>query len=211
MTVRLAFDPIELKHGGDTVQLRPCLLAGLLIAQRYTVMQLLEHLEQTNVTVLRYLIALGCDDYRRTDDFMAAVSKDGLVNFRAFTPALAEFIMISLGLDYEPDDKGQAKSTTSAKPRTHVENLTDLYGFATGWLRWTPGATWAAIPAEILVARNAHFDMIRTIHGDGSEAQDKTPAIYSADELKRVEELGHDPAFERDKLKALNARLAAGA
>jgi hypothetical protein len=211
MTVRLAYDAIEISHGGNTVPLRPCLLAGLLIAQRYTMPDLFDHLEQTNITALRYLIALGCDDYRRTDDFMAAVSKDGLVNFRAFTPALAEFIMISLGLDYEPDEKTPTKSATTAKPRTHVENLTDLFEFATGWLGWTPGAAWAAIPAEILVARNGRYAMLRAIHGDGSETPDKTSAVYSADELKRVEELGHDPAFERDKLKALNARLAAGA
>lgn len=209
MTFRLAFDPIELKHGSDTVQLRPCLLAGLLTAQRYTVMQLLEHFEQTNITVLRYLIALGCDDYQRTDAFMAAVSKDGLVNFRAFTPALAEFITISLGLDYEPKEKTPANSAVPGKPRTLDENLTDLFEFATGWLGWTPGAAWAATPAEILVARNGRYAMLRAIHGDGSETPDKAPTAYSAADLKRVDELGHDPAFERDKLRALNLKAGA--
>ena len=210
MTFPLAFDPINISHGGLTVELCPTLRAGLLIAQRYKGPDLLDRLNQIDVEAYRYLIGLGCNDQRRADAFLDMVSRSGLRHYQDFAFELYRFVIVSCGLDGEPSGMKQASTdeAPTGNPPTIAESLTQLFRYATGWLHWSPTDAWSATPAEIRIALDGHSELLHLIHGS-SEAQDKAPTAYTADDLKRVDELGHDPAFERDKLRALNLKAGA--
>lgn len=84
-----------------------------------------------------------------------------------------------------------------------------LYDYATGWLGWTPAETWEASPVEIEVAFAAHVDrLIKMTPGASTESRTTAAAspAYTPERLREIEELGHNPAFDREGLRALKAR-----
>lgn len=215
MTSRLALEPITLAHGNIAVRLRPSLRAGYLIAQKYSLDDLRDILDEIRFSDIVYLVNLGCDDENGTADLIAKLTTEkGLSGLYDFVPGIRAFIEESLGLVSSSDRAGtEGQSQAHFDEPDFIAEFEGLYEFATGWLYWTPAETWAATPTEIHAARKGHFAMLRAIHGDSSERtpQDKPQTAYTADDMKRVEELGYDPAFERDKLRSLNLGLAGGA
>lgn len=213
MTSRLAFEPITLKQGDIALHLRPSLRAGYLIAQRYTLDELRDALDQIRFSDIVYLIGLGSDDVEGTADFISKLSVDkGLSGLYDHLPYIAAFVDASLGLG-TAEDSASPGGTAQAhfKEPDFIRLFEGLFEFATGWLKWTPAETWAATPTEIHAARKGHFAMLRAIHGDGSEAKDKAPTNYTTADLKRVEELGHDPEYDRAGVAALFANMGASA
>lgn len=85
-----------------------------------------------------------------------------------------------------------------------------LFGYATGWLGWTPAEAWAASPAEIAAAFTAHVDRLVTMTPGASrddKCQPSSTNTYTAERLREIEEQGFDPAFDRqgmDRLKAMS-------
>ena len=209
MTTRLAHDPIELKHGGNTVQLRPSLRAGLLIVHNYTVPDIRRRLEQFDVTAFHYLVTVGSDQHQ-ADAFLNAIYKDGVQHLEALRPKLAEFLYISLGWDFEPEKKPHGTATGADKQLSYIGILNKLFSFATGVLHWTPGETWMATPAEILVAHKAHLEAIEEVRFKSFEGS-TTAKKPDPDQAARNIAEGLDPDYDRAGVRGIFAKMAGGA
>ena len=111
------------------------------------------------------------------------------------------------------DDQAKPRSTTRAETtgKPWAAHFTDLYRYATGWLGWTPATAWDASCDEITTAFAAHVGRLVAVNGGKRDDEADDPEgpvnVYSADRMTEIEELGHDPAFQRDKLRALKARM----
>jgi hypothetical protein len=174
MTIRLAHNPILLSAGDITVRLRPCLRAGLLMAQKHSLQELQERIWQCHLGVISHLVAIGCDDIDKTESLIAAQTiPAGLHKLQDFFPELIEFIRLSFGLS--DDESTYSDEPATGEPIDFIAEFTDLFEFATGWLGWTPETAWAATPAEIIIARKGHFSMLRAIHGNGEDAENHDP------------------------------------
>jgi hypothetical protein len=204
MSIRLAHDPILLLHGDVTVQLRPSLRAGLLMAQKYELQELHDTILQCHLGVISHLVAIGCGDHNEAAKFLTAKLAGALYPLESLIDPLFEFIRQSFGLSN--DDSGKAPT---GMPVSFVDVFTELFEFATGWLQWSPADAWAATPAEIIYARKGHFAMLRAIHGSGEEEPEQQQT-YTAARLKQVEDLGYDPAFDKNAFDALRQEFGEG-
>lgn len=103
-----------------------------------------------------------------------------------------------------PATDAKAKAGTG-KAMTWPQIYAALYDRATGWLHWTPQATWKATPTEIDRAYWAHIEQLKAIHGSGDN-DEKEP---NPEQVARNEAAGLDPEFDRAGLHALKGKGSA--
>ncbi|WP_157970957.1 hypothetical protein [Pseudogemmobacter bohemicus] len=83
--------------------------------------------------------------------------------------------------------------------------FTELFSRATSWLHWPPSEVWNASVAEIVTALEAQAERELRLAGIPSDKA-KPDENYTAERLRQIEEQDHDPAFDREALRAFKAR-----
>lgn len=206
MTIRLAKSPVTLAHGNVTVRLIPSLRAGFIMAEKWTLAEISKGIAELDFPMICSIVALGADDPVKALRIFASQVSDrkAIPSLQVHIPAISEFVSRCFGLVSDGDTAPDAV-TVSEKEPTLTQELTALFEFATGVLHWTPADTWASIPAEILAAQRGHIAYMKQLHGTGTDKPDKAD-VYTSDQMKRVEELEHDPAFNRDAFNALKQK-----
>ncbi len=119
--------------------------------------------------------------------------------------------LLSMFLNPTGEEQGQGAQTPkqTGKALSWSDAYAELYQIGTGWLGWTPQETWNATPTEITEAFKGKLAMLKAIHGSAEEEPAPPSEDYTPERLKEIEELGHDPAFDRNRLHGLKARLNA--
>lgn len=201
MTTPRAYDEITLTHGPHAVRLVPSLRAATYLESLHDGFpNLLRKVQQFDTRTIAAIITASADKEAAQNLFIYAATEP-LSAFRdaAQGPAI-ELIAALLPQSKETPDT-PANTTTTPQPWSKV--FADLFGFATGWLGWTPDTAWKATPQEITDAFSAHIDMLKAIHGGADEDADTTPT-YTPERQKQIEEQGFDPAFDRAGLMSLS-------
>lgn len=207
MTVQPAFETVLEAHG-HAVTLRASLRAAMAIDNLPGGFpKIWEQIAQQSVTAIRAMILSTATDRQEAHNFLAEAARQPLSR----SLPEAQVACLAVLACYFPATAETAESrTTSAAERTTLRAyFHQLYGYATGWLGWTPAETWAASPVEIEAAFTAHVDrLVKLTPGlagsDQSEGGSSTH--YTPERLREIEELGYDPAFDRQGLQSLKAK-----
>jgi hypothetical protein len=177
---RPAYEQVTIAHGGNTVTLRPTLRAAAILEQRHGFPTLFRALDDFNFTIICEIIGATCA--RRADAAAFLTDLPGrplLPLFLDVHQPLAELVSMFMPT---PDPK-QKPSAGKGKLTPWADYYRDLYGFATGWLGWTPEQAWNATPTEIDRAYSAHVEMLKAIHG----STDEKPAYDPLEEVSQEE------------------------
>lgn len=196
MKPQLAYDAVALEYGGHTVFLRPSLRAVMHLEQLHGGFpELLRKLEEFDTFTVWHVITAGAGK-TATDDLFAYAASQPLSGFvDAVQEALFEFFE---ALTLQSSDKDK-QAPTNTKPLPWGDLFKQLYGYATGWLGWSPETTWNATPQEITEAFEAHMSKLMAIHGAHEEGED---GPTEEQRLENVEN-GLDPEFDRAGLASL--------
>lgn len=195
MKRQLAYDAIAVEFGGHTVFLRPSLRAAFHLERLHGGFpELLRKIEEFDTLTIWHVITAGAD-MESAEPLFAAAAVSPLRDFQraAHGPCIA---LVAAFFPEEP--KADRKQHGDAAPKPWSELFKDLYGFATGWLGWTPDAAWNATPQEITDAFAAHIAKLKTIHGE--EDTDTGP---TDEQREQNAAMGLDPDFDRAGLLAL--------
>jgi hypothetical protein len=203
MTAAARLDEITLAHGGSTVRLRPCLRAASYFA-REGFADLPRRIADFHLGTIRNLIDATATDRQEARAFLAALDAAPVKGVAG--AITAPLLALIAGFIPAPDE--DAKPAKGGKPMPWPAVYRELFRTATGWLGWTPEAAWQATPTEINEAFAGHIAKLKAIHGAPEKEADKQPNIYSAEQLRQIDEEGLDPEFDREGLQRLKAKIA---
>lgn len=196
MRPQLAYDAIALEYGDNTVFLRPSLRAAIYLERLHGGFpELLRKIEEFDTLTIRQVITVSAGT-EAAEALFAQWAHLPLADFHAATQTPC-FELVAAFFPENP--KTDAKQPDTANRTPWRELFQELYGFATGWLGWTPETAWNATPQEITDAYAAHVTMLKAIHGDAEEAERR----QTPEQRKQNIELGLDPDFDRTGLIAL--------
>lgn len=163
---RPVYEQVIIAHGGNNLTLRSSLRAAATLEARHGFPALFRALEDLNLTIISEIILTGSINRQDAAAFLLPILGRPLFPFLiAVRQPLIELVSM---LTPAPDPKANA---SSGKSVTWGEVYAALYGYATGWLAWTPEAAWNATPTEIDRAYAAHLDMLKAIHGSSEKEQ----------------------------------------
>lgn len=209
MTSRPAYDEITLALGnGSAVRCRPSLRAATYFVRLDGFADLPRRITEFNLGTVRDLITVTATDRNEASAFLDQIGRTPLqgVADAVTVPMLA----LVAGFVPASDDDAKPDPKAQPKPMPWPKVYRELYRKATGWLHWTPEAAWNATPTEINEAVAGLFTKLEAIHGAPDKDADQKPDAYSNERLREIEELGHDPAFDREGLRELKARHTGG-
>lgn len=204
MTVAARPDEITLALGDTTARLRPCLRAAAHFANEGFA-DLPQRITDFHLGIIRALITATATDKQEASAFLAKFDATPLkaVSGAVTVPLLA----VIAGFVLVPDD--DTKPAKHGKPIPWPAFYRELFRTATGWLGWTPEVAWQATPTEINEAISGHIAKLTAIHGTSDDKQpEEQQDLYSAEQLKQIEEQGFDPNFDREGLRRLKAKHA---
>lgn len=210
MPVQPALETVLTAHG-QAVTLRASLRAATTIenmpggfAGAY------EGLLSQSLAKIRAVILATATDRRDAQAVLTATADKPLHRFLSDAQAACLAVLAAL-ISNDGDDSADNAPSQGSKQGASLplrEYFQTLYRYGTGWLGWSPADTWAASPAEIEAAFSAHVDRL-VMMTPGASRDDRGapdhPNIYSAERLREIEELGYDPAFDREGLARLKA------
>jgi hypothetical protein len=175
------------------------------LVRRHQLIGLVTAVQEFNVTVINDILSEigGKPALLLTDIEQHGL---GVLRNRLASP-LAAFVLALAGI--EPDDA--TRPTPPPEPSlTPADFHTKLFETATGWLGWSPEQAWASTPDEIMAAKSGRTDLItdvlKAVFGTSDKRQTSS-TTYTVDQLKQVDDLGHDPAFDRNAFDQLKAGL----
>lgn len=201
MRTQLAYDAVALEYGGNTLFLRPSLRAAIYLERLHGGFpELLRKIEEFDTMTIRQVItATAVRD--AAEALFTHLALLPLADFHAATQRPC-FELVTAFFPENP--KTNSKQPNTAHRTPWCELFQELYGFATGWLGWTPETAWNATPQEITDAYSAHVIKLKAIHGEAEETgNQQTP-----EQRKQNIELGLDPEFDRAGLTELGVLSA---
>jgi len=196
MKPHLAYDAIALEYGGNAVFLRPSLRAALHLERLHGGFpELLSKIEEFDTLTIWQVITTAAG-METTEPLFAHAAAHPLKDFQR----AAQGPCIELVAAFFPEtSETTTKQPSTATPTPWGELFKELYGFATGWLGWTPETAWNATPQEITDAFTAHIAKLKAIHGEAEDTDTGT----TAEQRKQNTDMGLDPDFDRAGLRAL--------
>jgi len=200
---------MTLGHGAHAVRCRASLRAATHFVRLDGFADLPRRITEFNLGTIRDLITVTATDRQEAAAFLDQIGRTPL-------QAVADAVTVPLtalvvGFIPASDDDAKPDPKAKAAPMPWPKFYRELFRTATGHLGWTPEAAWNATPTEINEAAAGLYEKLRRIHGAPEKDADQKPDAYSAEQLRTVEEQGFDPAFDREGLRALKAKLARAA
>jgi len=196
---------IVLAHGGNTVRLRPTLRAAVTLERLHEggFPALFRKVSELDTTTIGLVITCASTDSGAARAYLKSLGERPL---RDCLPALqGPLLTLCLNLIPTPDetdDTPELSPKPHDKPTGWPDAFKRLYGFATGWLGWTPETAWNSTPTEITDAFQAHCDKLRSIHG-AAEDDDTTSSTTDTRNVAEIIQNGSDPTLDRAGLHAL--------
>ena len=162
--MRIAAPNITVELEGRSFALRPSLGAAIRLAYEIDDFgALMKHLAEGNTETLALVIA---------ETSGSSIAEVRAVLAPPFGGKLIPAIEASMSVVATMVDFGEKAEGNGTGPVVAItEVFEQLYQLGTGWIGWTPAATWGATPAEIIAAHSGRVAMLKAIFG--SEEEDK--------------------------------------
>jgi hypothetical protein len=185
--LHLAAD-ITVTIDGASVRLRPSLGAAIRLEARHGFPAIVNGIVGGDLSIFRDVIREAGDQPGAVLDVLDRIHEIGLVRLDVLKPALLDLVAAMAGYDGDEPEQPAKKSKAKQKPTkpvTHAEHFAKLYSIGTGWLGWTPAATWAATPAEIMTAQEGRIEMLNAIFS-GKKSKEADRANMSLSDKIRL-------------------------
>lgn len=172
--MRLAAQDILIRHGGDTVRLRPSLRAAVILETRYSLFPVLTGIEQCSVEVIEAILdATAVDPIAARRLLIAKVDRHGVRQLQHLWQPLFDLVCACYGVGENPDEGYQQQRQEQAGKRVSmIEALATLYQIATGWLGWTPDAALSATSDQIIAAHKGFIAKRNALNGVAEETDE---------------------------------------
>jgi hypothetical protein len=159
--MRLADDEFKLDLGTRSFTLRPTLRAAFALNLKHDGFQSLSRsIAEGSFSACDDLISASCTNDRLWTDYTVMGDMKAVREVLAARDQLLEFVLILAGANSKSDEPAKA-----GKPISFEEYHTKLFQIGTGWLLWTPEATWNATSAEIINAHIGRRAMLTAVYG----------------------------------------------
>lgn len=177
--MRLAPD-IVVAHGGNAVRLRPSLRAAALLQTKHGLAKLVRGIDEGDFNVILDIVTAATDDPAAYRILVNRIEDRGYYCLFELADELTRLVAASFGIDADAEPAKPRKQAD--KEFTIEESLEQLFEIGTGWLGWSPADTWAATPAEIIVAQRG-IAKLKAIHGSAEDksAYDPLEAVSPAE------------------------------
>lgn len=171
--MRIAAPNITVELAGRSFALRPSLGAAIRLAYQFDDFGvLMKQLAEGHIDTLALVIA-------ETSGSSIAEVRSALAppfGGKLIPAVTACMEVVAAMVDF--GERTEGNSTAPAVPISDV--FEQLFALGTGWIGWTPAATWSATPAEIIAAHSGRVSMLKAIFG--SDEEDKpTGPDFAAD------------------------------
>ena len=170
----LAEDEITIRFAGETLFLRPTLLAAIRLERRFCGFdKIISDLLDDNVTTMAAVIRESAIHASDIPDIIASLADmplcTGIAALRE--PLISHTLRLAGrdGAETETDDDPNAKRVSFA------EHFARLFAIGTGWLGWSPETTYDATAAEIEAAFAGRIDMLKAIFGGEQSSMNAEP------------------------------------
>jgi hypothetical protein len=198
-------DEFTLSHGGNTVRLRASLRAAIRLERLHDgFAPLLLKITEFDTVTVRAVILTAATDQRAGEAFLGHMSAKPMSLLQEVTLGP----LVSLCAAFLPDEQEDTGKTASTpiKRMTWAETYAELFRMGTGWLGWTPAATWHATPYEIIEAVAGHVAKLKALNGSSDpDQEDPTNEGQCAANIAA----GLDPDFDRAGLHAMKSKTHA--
>lgn len=169
--MRLADDEITIGFGHEAIRLRPTLRAALRLERQFGGFdKLIAAINEASVSAIIAIVRESAphSDFARFADALETKPFSRTLPALA-APLLAHVCALS---GFDPDNMGEASAPEPGPRVTFADHHAKLYRIGTGWLGWTPEATWSATPAEIIEAYKGRCELLKSIFGGAEEQPD---------------------------------------
>lgn len=198
-----------LSHGGNAVRLRPSLRAATILEDKFGLAAIDKGMAELDYLLVSEIILAASSSRQDAAAFLGGNSERPLSPFfEAVNEPLRNLVAMLVPAPVQRLDKAQP---TAGERMTFAEMFETLFDTATGFLGWPPEQAWSATPTEINRAYDAHMEKLKAIHGSGEDKKEPTkPDAYNTERMEQIDKQGFDPAFDRDRLRALKMKIASG-
>jgi len=160
--MRLADDEFTVTLGTRSFVLRLSLRAASRLERKYEGYQNLSvAIADGSFSACSDLMAEACTDRKLWAAYITMPGPSTVRDLLKAREQLLEFVLILSGAKHKGDEPAQA----AGDPISFEEYHTKLFQIGTGWLGWTPEATWNATPAEIINAHTGRRAMLTALFG----------------------------------------------
>lgn len=166
--MRLAPDIIAIQHGNVALRLRPSLRAATTLQHKHGLGAIVKGLNQGDFGIIADIVMAATADPAAYRTLLEIVTDKGVRCLSSLSDDLSRFVAICFGIDI--DEEHPAETREKAGKEFSIEaGLEQFFEIGTGWLGWSPADTWAATPAEIIVAQRGLVAKLKAIHGSAEE------------------------------------------
>ncbi|MBE7183441.1 MAG: hypothetical protein INR68_03420 [Methylobacterium mesophilicum] len=190
--MRLTPDEIVLGKGAGEIRLHPSLRAAMRLHQTWGIKRVKEGIERGSLSVIVAIVEQCAEDRSSARDRLARlIEREGALAFATMRPNLHTLIDASFGLwTSKPSESSPAVEHAGEGTMRFSEFFEQLFEIGTGWLEWSPAQTYAATPAEILIAQRGKIALLRAIHGSAEKEEPSDEYIPDTTELSLDEVRG---------------------
>jgi hypothetical protein len=187
----LAEDEISFRIAGETMVLRPSLRAAIRLERRFGGFdKIIEQLAEENVTTMAAVMRESADSFTTVPDLIDSLAEMPLLRGMETLkePLIAHVLRLA---GHKPEDA--ETEDTNAKRVTFAEHHARLFAIGTGWLGWSPQATYDATAAEIEAAFAGRVDMLKAVFGSANEdtsTEAPTPEQFNAKVMAFAKAMG---------------------
>ncbi len=194
-----------LRHGNQAVTLRASLRAAVALDNLPGgIPGAWDSVMRQTYTGIRAVLLATATDRAAAGFLLTAAAQEPLAPFLSQAQAACHELLANL----LPEPEEAPATSTTAKPITLREYLTELFKFGTTILEWSPSEVWQASPAEIEAILRARLERLEAMEA-ASNADRQPKHQMSQDQRQANIEAGLDPDFDRHGLRALKARHGA--
>ncbi|MER9763716.1 hypothetical protein [Mesorhizobium sp. M0138] len=172
--MRLAPDIIAIQHGNLALRLRPSLRAATILQHKHGLGMVVQGIKRGNFSLFADIVMAATDDPAAYRDLLQIVADKGACSLSSLSDDLSRFVAICFGIDAEEEHPAEAREK-AGKQFSIEAGLEQFFEIGTGWLGWSPADTWAATPAEIIVAQRGLVAKLKAIHGSAEETPQYDP------------------------------------
>ena len=165
-----------IKIDGVAATLRPTLRAAYLLEQKHGFQALLHAVDDCDLTVISDIVEYSATSATTLPALLTSIEQNGAICLYWLKPALTSFIASLIGADDED-------ASTEGEKMTFAAFYERLFAIGTGWLGWTPEATWNATPAEILAAHAGRIELLQAMFGSADKAEDENATYESGEDI----------------------------
>ncbi|MFC3322620.1 hypothetical protein [Mesorhizobium cantuariense] len=150
------------------MRLRPSLRAATTLQHKHGLGGIVRGLEHGDFGIIADIVMAATDDPAAYRIFLEIVAEKGVRHLPLLYDDLSRFVAICFGIDADAEHPAETREK-AGKEFSIEAGLEQFFEIGTGWLGWSPADTWAATPAEIIVAQRGLVTKLKAIHGSAED------------------------------------------